>query len=382
MHQIALQLVKSGHRLRAICLSDRNRQDWLRLATVFCEKDGHYEQDGIPVHRLGYDRRTRRAMLPWALLYYPTLTATAGRLADLIAPHLERVLGRPDLIHASRIGREFLIQAGLKLARQRDIPFVLTPHHHPRWKGPLYWNYDRLYRSADALLVNTRYEKQLLVEQKGLRPERVHLAGVGPVLSPQWNAEKFRTAHNLQAEFVLFLGQQYEYKGIRALLQAASLVWNKRPEVKFVFAGPHTNDSRQLFRGVNDGRIVNLGALDLVSKTSALAACDLLCLPSRQESFGAVFVEAWCLQKPVLGGRIPAIAEVIDEGVNGLLCDQNAAALAERILYLLDRPGLRQSMGAAGQQKVAEYFTWEKIAARVEAVYAQLGVRQGNSSWA
>ncbi len=372
MHQLALALRKSGHSPRAICLSDKNREDWLRLATSFCEPDGSYVQDEIPVHRLGYDRRTRLLMLPWALLYYPSLTLTAGRLADLVLPHLERVAGQPEVIHASRVGREFLLQAGQKLARRLGVPYVLTPHHHPRWKGLLYRNYDQLYRQSDALLVHTAAEKATLVEQKGVDPERIHFAGVGPVLSPHWDAAQFRREHHLEGEFVLFLGQQYEYKGIRALLEAASLVWQRRPDVQFVFAGPPTDFSSRLFREVRDPRILNLGALDLSTKTSALAACDVFCLPSLQESFGAVFVEAWCHQKPVIGGKIPALSEVIDEGANGFLSEQEPQALAERILYLLERPGLREAFGKAGQEKVKRLYTWEKIADRVAAVYQQL----------
>jgi glycosyltransferase involved in cell wall biosynthesis len=59
---------------------------------------------------------------------------------------------------------------------------------------------------------------------------------------------------------------------------------------------------------VNDPRILELGSVDLQTKTDALEACTLLCLPSTQESFGGVYTEAWSFKKPVIGCDIPAVS--------------------------------------------------------------------------
>jgi glycosyltransferase involved in cell wall biosynthesis len=369
LHCLARAMGKAGHEVHTITLSGRNRQDWLRLSTVFPEPEKQYVYEEVPVTQLGFPLSTRLKMAPWAAAYYGLLGPAARQLAALTQPRLEAAAGKPSLVHLTRIGREFIARASLDFARKRGIPFVLTPNHHPRWRGRLYAEYDRIYRESDAILVYTNAEKQTLVEDKGVAAERVHVTGVGPVLADEYSVEAFRERYKIPEPFVLYLGQQYKYKGIEALVKAAPIVWKDHPKMKFVFIGPHTNDSRPLFETVHDPRIVNLGAIDPVMKTSALAGCELLCLPSMQESFGGVYAEAWCYRKAVVGGRIPPIADVVDDGVNGLLSSQDPEELAGKITRLLGDPELCARMGEAGWTKVQENYTWERLAAKTLAVY-------------
>jgi glycosyltransferase involved in cell wall biosynthesis len=116
---------------------------------------------------------------------------------------------------------------------------------------------------------------------------------------------------------VLFLARLARYKGYMALMRAAPQVWRQFPDVTFVFAGPHNLRSAITFMSVHDRRIRSIGAADQKTKTAALAGCELLCVPSTQESFGMVFVEAWSLGKPVIGGRIGPVATVIEDGKDG-----------------------------------------------------------------
>jgi glycosyltransferase involved in cell wall biosynthesis len=248
----------------------------------------------------------------------------------------------------------------------------LTPNHHPRWQGRLYREYHKIYREADAILALTSAEKETLIHEVGVAEEKIHITGIGPVLSDEYSAEDFRIRFDLTEKFVLYLGQQYKYKGINAILKAAPIVWQKHPEVKFVFIGPHTQDSRKAFGDISDRRIVNLGIVDLETKTSALAACEFVCLPSLQESFGGIFVEAWALRKAVIGGRIAAISCAVDVGRDGLLSSQNPNELADAISYLLSQPSKCQEMGNAGWQKVQDRYTWAQIVNKTCAVYRKL----------
>ena len=125
-------------------------------------------------------------------------------------------------------------------------------------------------------------------------------------------------------------------------------------------------------KAIKDERVIELGQVSLAEKTNALAACDILCVPSMQESFGGVYPEAWMMKKPVIGGDIPAIREVISDGINGFLVQQDSAEIADKICQMLQNTSLREKMGAAGYQKVLEKYTWEQIAANMEAAYRQV----------
>lgn len=373
LHRLAAQIQDAGHRVRVITHSSRYRRDWLRLSTVCCEPPRQYEYEGVPVTQLSFSRACRLKMLPWAISYYALMGVSVRRLSALIGEEIERLERTPSVVHLTRIGREFLARATLDFARRRGVPFVITPNHHPRWRGPLYREYDKIYREADAVVVLTDAEKDLMVREKRVPAERIHVTGIGPVLSEHFSADEFRRRHELPGRIVLFVGQQLAYKGIRSIVKAAPTVWRRHPDAHFVFVGPETRFSRRLFASRRDSRIINLGSVDLETKTSALAACELLCLPSSQESFGGVFVEAWSHRKAVIGGRTPQIAGVIDEGVNGLLSGQNHHELAAAISGLLDDSQACRAMGEAGWLKTQQAYTWERLAAKTLDIYRRVG---------
>jgi glycosyltransferase involved in cell wall biosynthesis len=206
----------------------------------------------------------------------------------------------------------------------------------------------------------------------GVGSDRIHITGHGPVLAPQADAEQFRKHLATDAPFVLFLGQHYRYKGFRQVLEAAPLIWQTFPEIHFVFVGPAVKNSETVFMANTDPRIHRLGAVGLQTKTNALAACTLLCVPSLQESFGGVFTEAWSFKKPVIGGRIPAVSDVVSDQNDGLLVNQTASEIAEAICDLLKHPKVAQKMGLAGYEKVQQNYIWPQLAQKTLQVYQQI----------
>lgn len=373
LHCLAKRVKRAGNQVSVITLTSRYRNDWLRLSTILTDRENHYSYEDVPVTQIGFPWDVRVRLLPWAAAYYVCMGLATKRISRRMLPYFEKLDPPPSIVHVTRNGREFLAQAALDYARCHGIPFVLTPNHHPRWKGFLYREYDRIYREADALVALTDAEKHTLVDEKGACEERVHVTGVGPVLCERSCPEGFRARFNISGRFILFLGQQHRYKGVDAVLESTSFVWRQHPDVVYAFIGPRTTHSARLFRGwPQDDRLVNLGEVDLETKTSALAACEFLCVPSAQESFGGVYVEAWSLGKAVIGGRIPPIASVITHGKDGLLCSQDPSELAAMICYLLSHPEVCRSMGDAGHQKVEEKYTWDQIVRKTLEVYEAL----------
>jgi glycosyltransferase involved in cell wall biosynthesis len=94
-------------------------------------------------------------------------------------------------------------------------------------------------------------------------------------------------------------------------------------------------------------------------------------MPSRHETFGLGYLEAWLHGRPVIGGDIPPLREVIDHGVDGLLVRQHADDVARAVLRLLDDPQLRGAMGASGRAKVAARWDWDLVVDRLESAYAR-----------
>jgi glycosyltransferase involved in cell wall biosynthesis len=369
LHELVTHL--DSHQVDVISQWDQNRSDWLLGTTLRAPTGGRsYEIDGVPVHRLGLGARARLRAVPAVLGYYLATGWAASRLADQLRPYVDPLARHADVVHCVRVGREPLALASADAARRAGQPFVFTPLHHPRWTKRRHRLYIDLYRRADATIALTEAERSELVAL-GARPEAVFVTGIGPILAPNADPDRFRRRHALDGPLVLFLGQHFRYKGYLSLLAAAPLVWARVPEARFVFAGPPVGRSDHAFRGA-DRRIHRLGAVDLQTKTDALAACEVVCVPSTQESFGGVFTEAWSFGKPVVGGDIPAVRQVVDAGVDGFLVGQHPAEIAERIVYLLEHPAVAERMGARGRAKVVDRYSWPALAAKTEGIYRSL----------
>jgi glycosyltransferase involved in cell wall biosynthesis len=88
--------------------------------------------------------------------------------------------------------------------------------------------------------------------------------------------------------------------------------------------------------------------------------CNLFCLPSVQEGFGIVFLEAMAARKPILAARAGAVPEVVEQGL--LVEPDSEEALAEGIRRLFAQPELRCSLEAAGRS-IVERYDAPKVAA-------------------
>jgi glycosyltransferase involved in cell wall biosynthesis len=347
-----------------------NRTDWLRGTTVGLGGGG--AAASTPgVTTLGWSPSTRMRMLPWALTYYAYPAVAARRIAELMAPYVERAV-HPEhvLIHNHRIGREFLARASLAVARRRAIPFVLTPHHHPKWRGYRYGGWLDVYRAADAVLAITEFEAQEL-QRLGVRSERIHVIGgaADPPLPADPSRFRSRIGGSTQP-LILFLGQQYQYKGVAELVAATESIRSRGVTAELAFVGPPTPFSARFFERHQAPWLHVMGRVDEQTKWDAIEASSVVCLPSRQEAFGRVYLEAWSKGKPVIGAGIPTVREVITAGKTGLLVDPGSAdQLAGALERLLTDAHLATALGAAGRDELESRFSWREVVRRVEAAY-------------
>ena len=116
--------------------------------------------------------------------------------------------------------------------------------------------------------------------------------------------------------------------------------------------------------GMTD-RVKLLGRLSETELLGHLSRCRAVCFPPLAEDYGFVTVEAFASKKAVItcfdsGGP----AELVEHGVNGLVCSSTAAALAVGIQTLMDDRDLAERYGSAGHD-VAKALSWEEVVARL-----------------
>ncbi len=234
-----------------------------------------------------------------------------------------------------------------------------------------------LLHNADATIVQTPQEREFLVA-RGLSAARLHQIGVGVDVAAVTggDAARARAAFDLRGSVVYFSGTAAADKGTYDLVASMRLLWQEGREATLVLTGPMLSHARAFLEHLPEAERGHIRALGFVAKETqadVLAAADLLALPSRTDSFGIVFLDAWANGKPVIGADAGGIPGVIADGIDGLLVPfGDVPALAGALRRLLDDPALRHRLGAAGRRKVEERYTWDHIVAAVANVYDAL----------
>jgi glycosyltransferase involved in cell wall biosynthesis len=161
---------------------------------------------------------------------------------------------------------------------------------------------------------------------------------------------------------ILCVCRFYPRKRLDVLLRASALLRERIPEleVRIVGNGPEWKRLGQIASDLRLEHVVRwLGDASADVLAAEYNRCDAFCLPSVQEGFGIVFLEAMAAAKPIVAARAAAVPEVVRHGI--LVEPENPEALAEGILRLYRDPRLRESLGSEGQREV-ERFEMRRVA--------------------
>jgi glycosyltransferase involved in cell wall biosynthesis len=100
---------------------------------------------------------------------------------------------------------------------------------------------------------------------------------------------------------------------------------------------------------------------------------DIIVLPSREDPFPYVMLEAGAMKKPLIGSRVGGIEEFIQDGANGLLFESgNTTELVEKILYFINNPIKAKELGEALYEKVKLTNTCEEYFNKLRKIYSEI----------
>jgi glycosyltransferase involved in cell wall biosynthesis len=176
------------------------------------------------------------------------------------------------------------------------------------------------------------------------------------------------------------IGQIGARKGHRYLLEAAWMLVQTYPDVMFWIVGKELDhskeqDTEQVYRYVHDHHLQHhvkfWGFRSDIPKI--LANLDILVLPSLQEPFGKIVIEAMAMQKPVIASHVGGVPEIVVDGKTGLLVPPGDAGAIRKALeqLLLDREQ-RERMGIEGRKRAEQCFSLENTVQETERVYEQI----------
>jgi glycosyltransferase involved in cell wall biosynthesis len=341
-------------------------------------QSGYERVNGVQYHRCRYDG-------------HPDFVTDNERMCRSFVWHLGEVepqLAQPfDIIH----GHDWLTAKALMQAKdERGCHTVLTMHSTEFGRcgnqlcDGLSWRirqveWEGTYVAERVICVSRALQAE--VRQLYATPvDKMHVIYNG-VDVRRFDAEidvgsvRARYAVGLDDPLVLFAGRLAWQKGPDLLVDALPGVLHHHPQAKFVFAGDghmrHGLEERVAAIGVAPSTRF-LGYREGTELVSLFKGADLVCVPSRNEPFGIVILEAWSASKPVVATRQGGPAELVRNEDTGLTVSDNVGSIGWGISRLLaDTRGGRR-MGRNGRREAETRFSWDTIAAATEGVYRSI----------
>ena len=176
-----------------------------------------------------------------------------------------------------------------------------------------------------------------------------------------------------RGEYIAYIGRLSREKGIWTLIHAMERV--NGPVLKIAGTGPEEDAIRDYIARKGIQNIELLGFVGGDARSDFLRNCMFTIMPSEwYEMFPMVLLEAWAAGKPVIGSRLGAIGDLIEDGVTGLLFETGSPVdLASRIDHLYRSAYFRSRMGAEARALVEARYSPSASLTRLMEVFRKVG---------
>jgi glycosyltransferase involved in cell wall biosynthesis len=211
-------------------------------------------------------------------------------------------------------------------------------------------------RRVDRILASSAYSAACIAESYRVPADRI------AVVPEPIELDRWRQALNAVPELpregraILCVAHLYPRKDVATLLAAMPRL-SHEAVLRVVGTGPELARLRRQAQKLRLGRRVEfLGHVPFDRLAGEYRRADVFCLPSRQEAFGIVFLEAMAAGLPIVAARAGAVPEVVPDGVCGILVPvASPDELGRALDRLLSSAEERRRMGEAGRQRASLY---------------------------
>ncbi|MCK5427293.1 MAG: glycosyltransferase family 4 protein, partial [Thermodesulfovibrionia bacterium] len=286
-----------------------------------------------------------------------THTAKAGALGRLAA----RFAGVPKIVHTSH-GHNFYgyfgpVRSKLVVMVERFISYF-----------------------TDKINALTELEKQDLAFYKVAQPAKIVVINSGLELERyrkiNINAGEKRSELRVGQDTILvgMISRLETVKGPEYFIEAARLITEKFPEVRFIVAGDGSLRSKLEFHckklHISD-KLIFIGWREDIPEI--LSVLDILVVPSLNEAVGRILIEAGACGKPVVATRVGGIPEVVKDNQTGILVPPgDAHGLARAVISLLEDEKKRQRMGETAKNWVDDKFSASRMVKGFSDLYVEM----------
>ena len=335
----------------------------------------------VPRPREFRDRIDVEEFLTMCVGGFPEPRTFSRRVARLLADRVDDF----DVVHDNQV-----LGTGILDIERLGLPLITTIHHPitfdrridlaaaPSWRRKLavrrWYGFVRMQarvaRRARKILTPSEASRRDIARDFGVDPARMQviLLGVDDGFAPP-------TRPRVPGRILAMASADAPMKGIATLLEAFAKLRTERDVQLVLVSKPRPggrteqmidrlgiNDSVRFVHGVSDAELVEL-----------MGSAEVACVPSLYEGFSLPTAELMACATPLVVSRAGAIPEVVgDDGdCADLVTPGDVGELEQALERMLDDPGRRERMGAAGRRRVQELFSWRAVAAATAAAYEE-----------
>ena len=300
---------------------------------------------------------------------------------------LVRLLHREpfDVIHAHWLIPQGLIAVLARRLTNRAIPLVCTSHGGDLFalSGSLLRRVKQAVMNESAMVTVVSAAMRTECLTIGIDPIKIAVIPMGVDMQQHFTPDPLIQRSD---DTLLFVGRLVEKKGLPLLLRAMPQILVSHPQTRLIIAGsgPLEAQLRRLTADLRiDAQVDFLGMIgqaalpDLYRRATLFVAPFVVANGGDQEGLGLVLVEAAGCGCPLVCGRVPAVADVIQDGLTGILVDPHLTSqFAKTIIVLLADPEQRRRLAANAHQHCRAAFDWASVTER----YGQLLLRAADGS--
>jgi glycosyltransferase involved in cell wall biosynthesis len=191
-----------------------------------------------------------------------------------------------------------------------------------------------------------------------------------------FNKEEYKSECKLANPQLIIVGRIELFKGHQFLIEAMPAVAAAFPGIKLLVLGEGSEKNNRIRQVKDLGLQNNVEFLGFKDHPYAfINHSDIIILPSLFEPFGLVYIEAFALKTPVIAFNTPAGNEIMENSETALLVDKaDTAALAEKIIYLLNNKAAGEAMAERAYKKYQQFFTTEIMIKNTADWYLKTGL--------
>jgi glycosyltransferase involved in cell wall biosynthesis len=322
--------------------------------------------------------------------HWPTRCVAASYMP--ILPGLNKVRGPYDAVFAVGFPYTVFSYAALLTARAAKAPLLITPFLHLATPGdPVNRAYTkphqiRLLAESDTTVVQTGLEAGA-VRGWGIPDGRILTLGMGVEHAEVTGGQRDRLRSELaipeDSPVIGHLATLDLNKGTNDLVLATDQLNRTRPAhnpIYLILAGPSSPDFERFLDELPTDSwpwLKRVGPLPQADRADFFASIDVFSMPSRTDSYGIVFLEAWANSLPVVAAAAGGVPDVVRDGEAGYLVPfGNLERLSGALGTLVDDPAKAKALGAVGRKLVDRGHTWDDRFATLEGRTRELIARR------